>query len=339
MGKAIDDLETLELIGSTQWGLLTTSQAERAGVARVRLSRLADRGTLQRVRHGVYALPSSSGGPLQALRAAWLATDSRPIGRKPTAVVSGQSAAAVHGLGDYVPSSYEFTTPIRRQTTQKDVRYRVRDLPETDVERIDSLPVTTIARTVADLANSGPDLDHLAAVASDALRTGTSRHSLAAALESSATTLGYPNGQACLVGLLNKAGYEPDPEVATALHRYSEAVAQSFSPQMQRSMAKMIEQIARQSGLVTASLDSDVATRMLALMTPQTEAMRASIEESLTPEAIREISASAADMLGSVARIPRALSPQGREHDAERTESDRAGATANVAEREAGDGG
>jgi predicted transcriptional regulator of viral defense system len=53
--RALDVLETLELLGSGQWGLVTTAQANEAGVSKMQLSRLAARGTVQRVRHGVYA--------------------------------------------------------------------------------------------------------------------------------------------------------------------------------------------------------------------------------------------------------------------------------------------
>ena len=42
---AVDVLESLELLGSSQWGLVTTTQASEAGVSKMHLSRLADRGT------------------------------------------------------------------------------------------------------------------------------------------------------------------------------------------------------------------------------------------------------------------------------------------------------
>ena len=68
-------LAALEEIGAMQWGLVTTGQAQQAGIERVWLSRLLDRGVIHRVRHGVYALPSATHGPFQELQAAWLATD------------------------------------------------------------------------------------------------------------------------------------------------------------------------------------------------------------------------------------------------------------------------
>lgn len=208
--RAVDVLETLELIGSTQWNLVTAYQAQEAGVSKMSLSRLADRGTLRRVRHGVYALPSAGPGPLQELRAAWLATSAAQADDRPAAVVSGESAAAVHGLGDLVPSKHEFSVPSRRQTTQRDVRYRKRELSSREITRVDGLPVTTVARTVADLAPA-TDFDHLAVVVRDAFTTSAATSArLAEALEPAAGRFGYPDGESLLTALLKAGGYRPD---------------------------------------------------------------------------------------------------------------------------------
>lgn len=240
--RAVDVLEALELLGSSQWGLVTALQAQEAGVSKMRLSRLAEGGTLQRVRHGVYALPSAGSHPLQALRAAWLATNTKPAADWPVAVVSGESAAAVHGLGDLLPSKYEFTTAVRRQTSQTDVRYRKRVLPSQDSARVDGLPVTTVARTVADLAAAQTDFDHLAAVVYDAL-TGSSVTSsqLVEALEPAAGRFGYADGSAALTALLESVGYRPGAVelnlVASALQK---SVFRSVTPQLQDLVKKAV---------------------------------------------------------------------------------------------------
>jgi predicted transcriptional regulator of viral defense system len=213
--RSVDVLESLELLGSSQGGVVTAAQASEAGVSKMHLSRLADRGTVQRVRHGVYALPSADTGPLQGLRAAWLATGSRPAGNQPLAVASGESAAAVHGLGDLLPSKYEFTTAVRRQTTQPDTRYRRRDLPDEDVTWVNGLPVTTVARTIKDLATGGTDFDHLAVAVRDAVTsTNAASVALIQALEPAAERFGFPDGEALFLALLKATGYQPDPELA-----------------------------------------------------------------------------------------------------------------------------
>jgi hypothetical protein len=239
--RAVDVLESLELLGSGQWGLVTTAQATAAGVSKMHLSRLADRGTVQRVRHGVYALPSADTGPLQGLRAAWLATGSQPAGDQPLAVVFGESAAAVHRLGDLLPSKYDFATAVRRQTTQPDTRYRKRDLPDGDVTRVNGLPVTTVARTVNDLATGGTDFDHLAAVVRDAVTTAyVSSDALVQALEPAAERFGSPDGNTLLVAALKAAGYRPDTPVL-------ELVGPELQEKFLRALAPQLENVASQA--------------------------------------------------------------------------------------------
>ena len=70
-----DALSTLEMIASDQWGIVTTAQAAREGITRLQLSRLTQRGDLQRARQGVYLLPSHQGGPQDGIRAAWLSLE------------------------------------------------------------------------------------------------------------------------------------------------------------------------------------------------------------------------------------------------------------------------
>lgn len=206
--RAFEALETLELLGANQWGLVTTAQARAHGLSNVRLARLSDTGTLQRVRHGVYALPSSGSARRQDLYAAWLATDPKRTAIERLAdaeplVVAGESAAVVHQLGDVLPSQHQFVSAKRKQSSLPDVRISRRDLPLTDVTTVDGLPVTTVARTVADLVKAGIDEDHLREVLRDAIRSkGTEITELAAALEPRAKHYGYSSGPAVLEGLV-----------------------------------------------------------------------------------------------------------------------------------------
>lgn len=224
---AVDVLETLELVGSTQRGLVSTAQAREAGVSKMALSRLAARGTLRRVRHGVYALPSADAGPLQDVRAAWLAA-----GGESTLVVSGASAAAAHGLGDLVPAKHEFTTASRRQTSQPDIRFRKGELGAGDVTRVDGLPVTTVVRTVADLARAATDVGHLAALVGDAIdRPDTTATDLVMALEPAAARFGHGDGASLLKALLTATGYRPDAAlVGLVTADWEEMVVPSGAP-------------------------------------------------------------------------------------------------------------
>lgn len=214
-------LEELEVFGSSQWGLITSAQARDLGVDRLWLSRMSARGRLQRIRHGVYALPSAWFGPWQDLQAAWLATDasspaeSRLQAEDPV-VVSHVSAAGVHHLGDLIAARHEFSSPARRQTTQRDLRFHRCEVPARDITWVEGLPVTSVARTVGDLASRATDFDHLATVVRDAVEdhhvpTGE----LAERLFPHIDAYGAASGRELVHSLLRHAGYSPgtDPTV------------------------------------------------------------------------------------------------------------------------------
>ena len=214
-------LEELEMFGSSQWGLVTAAQARGLGVERLWLSRMSSRGMLQRIRHGVYAFPSAQYGPLQDLQAAWLATDASlsaedRLEAKDPVVVSHVSAASVHQLGDLLAARHEFSSPARRQTTQKDLRFHRCEVPARDITWVDGLPVTSVAWTVGDLAAHATDADHLATVVRDAVEDHHIKISdLAERLFPHIDAYGAASGAGLVQLLLDQAGYAPerDPSV------------------------------------------------------------------------------------------------------------------------------
>jgi len=228
--RAVDALEALELLGSTQRGLVTTAQAREAGLSGVDLTRLAKSGKLLRVRHGVYALPSAGVDRLQDLRAAWLAASANG-----EVVVSGASAAALHGLGDLVPAAHEFTAPVRRQSTLPDVRFRRSKLSDHDVTVVDGLPVTTVVRTATDLAASSLDSGHLAGVLSAAVEDpGVDVEELAQALSPHAVRYGFSTGRALLAEVAT--GY------LTAALRSAVRTAVTRSTRFRRQALKLLKE-------------------------------------------------------------------------------------------------
>ncbi|GAB3195270.1 hypothetical protein GCM10027062_01880 [Nocardioides hungaricus] len=85
-------------------------------------------------------------------------------------VVAGESAADLHGIGDFRALRHEFVSPARRQSQRSAIRYRQRTLDPGDVTLADGLPVMTMERTIADLIEQG-DLSLVA----DALRDASSK--------------------------------------------------------------------------------------------------------------------------------------------------------------------
>lgn len=199
--KQVDVLATLEMVAADQWGIVTTAQAGREGVERLQLSRLAEKGDLDRARHGVYLLPSHQAGPQDEIRAAWLSLepkkfiDERWEDEQPV-VVSHESAARIHGIGRLIPPKLTFSTGSTKQTQQQGIRiYTRRELAEADIVSVNGLPVTSVTRTVGDLAEQKIERGYLADLVADALRKENVRiDDLAEKLEPAARSYGAKSG-------------------------------------------------------------------------------------------------------------------------------------------------
>ncbi|MGK9147717.1 type IV toxin-antitoxin system AbiEi family antitoxin domain-containing protein [Plantibacter flavus] len=170
--KAREALKNLAEVTESQWGMATTAQAGARGISPMNLSRLTEAGDLVRLAQGVYRDAGAPSDEHEALRAAWLAIEPTKLAYERlnehphAAVVSGESASRLHGIGDLRATRSEFTTPTRKQTQRPDVHYRTRSLPAQDVTVRDGLPTTTRERTLADLVEDRQDLS----VVGDALR-------------------------------------------------------------------------------------------------------------------------------------------------------------------------
>ena len=251
-------LEELEMFGSSQWGLVTAAQARGLGVERLWLSRMSSRGMLQRIRHGVYALPSAQYGPLQDLQAAWLATDAslsaeNRLEAKDPVVVSHVSAAGVHQLGDLLATLHEFSSPARRQTTQKDLRFHRCEVPVRDITWVDGLPVTSVARTVGDLATHATDFDHLATVVRDAVEDHHIKVSdLAERLFPHIDTYGAASGAGLVQSLLDQAGYTPEKD--PSVNKVWDAASRDIRAHLLG---------AEWSDMIQASIDIAIVTRLV----------------------------------------------------------------------------
>lgn len=139
---------------------------------------------------------------LDGLRMPWLMTDPQrwPGDRTMPAVVSHLSAAhTVYRLGvaspdiNHLTTAYPFTAPLLATQIHVDPA-----LGSEDWDWVDGLPVTTIGRTIADVYTYGIDGDHLGRIIWDAIRSGSSARSLAAALDRVTAGLGRPVLEASL---------------------------------------------------------------------------------------------------------------------------------------------
>lgn len=164
--RIVEATEIVMDLASQQWGLFTTAQATAEGVSAVMLGRLVDRAVLTRVRSGVYVMESTPWSPEVEIRGQWLALDPPVLAadrlEDPTpVVVSHESAAMVHKIGDLDSHGVHFTVPARRQTRQRHVVFHIGEVAASDWVVVDGLPVTTALRTVVDLARAGHEPGHL----------------------------------------------------------------------------------------------------------------------------------------------------------------------------------
>lgn len=160
-------------IAEDQWGLITRRQAEGTGLAWTTLARLADRGALERIGHGIYRVRGAPPAEHLDLRAAWLqlAPDTFVWERTPDqGVVSHRSAAALYELGHLPADVHEFTLPVRRQSRRPDVRLHRAIIDDAEWTTLRGLPVTRPARIAADLLATREDPAAVAHVIDDALR-------------------------------------------------------------------------------------------------------------------------------------------------------------------------
>ena len=151
----------LAALASKQHNLMTHKQAIKAGLNRMKLSRLVQTGVWQMVRPRVFRRTAASQTEGQTLMAVCLWLGERTV-------VSHRSAARWLGL-DVVQGVPEVTTPPRKRCRNESLAVHRSRLPPKDIKEHRGLPVTNGARTIIDLAGC-LDEDDLAILVEEAWR-------------------------------------------------------------------------------------------------------------------------------------------------------------------------
>jgi predicted transcriptional regulator of viral defense system len=156
-------------------GYVTTRDARDLDIDPTQLRLMAARGRLERTGRGVYRVPILPRGQHDDLAAAlaW------SLGR---GVVSHESALALHGLTDVNPSRIHLTVPrdnYPRAAGGEPYRMHRRELATSDITQVDTLPVTTVARTITDCLATGTNPYQLRLAIDHAERGGTLRRAVA----------------------------------------------------------------------------------------------------------------------------------------------------------------
>lgn len=174
--KKSEKMTELEILAASQWGLFTTAQAQRLGIQRNQISRMAEALRIEPVCYGVYRFIAGEESVLSDVKAAWLSaypkeTAAARFSAKPyDAVVAGRTAAYALGAGDFQPSPYTFIVNQRKQTSRDDIRFLQCKLDGEDVVLDAEVPTTSFERTVYDLLRLDEDPDNIDKFMQDAAR-------------------------------------------------------------------------------------------------------------------------------------------------------------------------
>jgi predicted transcriptional regulator of viral defense system len=161
----LETYNKLYRIAEPQAGYFTTAQAAAAGVDRKRLARYAVAGRLERIRRSIYRLVPFPRSPHEDLFVAWLETG-------PDSVISHDSALALFELSDVLPAAIHVTVPPTASRRHPGLRLHTNQISPQEITRYDALPVTTVARTIADVTLNGLADELVEQAVQEAVRNG-----------------------------------------------------------------------------------------------------------------------------------------------------------------------
>jgi len=142
------DHDALFHIAEAQAGYFTAAQARSAGFTRSLLAYHVRRGLFERIGRGVYRLKRFPASPHEDLFAACLRVG-------PQAVISHDSALALYDLSDLLPAEIHLTMPRTASRRHQGLRLHTNRLEAREMTYYGGLPVTTVARTIVDVASRG----------------------------------------------------------------------------------------------------------------------------------------------------------------------------------------
>jgi predicted transcriptional regulator of viral defense system len=163
------DYNRLYEYAEEQAGYFTAAQAHQAGFSWERLTNSIKSGKFLRADSGVYRLAQFPRHPHEDLFFTWLSVG-------PNSVISHDSALAFYDLSDALPTEIHVIVPRTASRRRKNIRLHTQRLVHDDVTIRDGLRVTTVARTIADVAASGLAEELVRQAIQEALRRGLVSH-------------------------------------------------------------------------------------------------------------------------------------------------------------------
>ncbi|HUS79805.1 MAG TPA: type IV toxin-antitoxin system AbiEi family antitoxin domain-containing protein [Armatimonadota bacterium] len=161
-----DRADRLNAVAEQQGGYFSATQACAAGYQSSQLAYHVCAGRYRRVRWGVYRLAQFPTTPYEDLFAAWL-----EVG--PHSIVSHDSALVVYDLSDVLPAAVHLIVPRGASRRRRPgLRLHTNLLKPEDVTNVMGLPITTVARTITDVAIGGLSEEMVSQAAREAVRRG-----------------------------------------------------------------------------------------------------------------------------------------------------------------------
>lgn len=159
--------QRLARVSHRQFGVFSASQARGAGIDAEALAGLHERGLVLRRGRGIYVMSAVA----DSSESRWLIAQFR---HGPSAVLSHRTAGSVHGLEHGLPPDEVHLTVPGRSGTQTAGRRLHRGVldPDSEVVARGPLRVTSVARTLCDLAGELDDPERLRELTAAAVRRG-----------------------------------------------------------------------------------------------------------------------------------------------------------------------
>jgi len=160
-----DKYDQLYKIAEDQAGYFTANQARQVGFSYERLSSNTKKGRFSRIGHGIYRLEHFPASPFEDLFVAWLRTG-------PDSVISHQSALSLYDISDVLPHEIHVIVPRTASRRRDDLRLHTHKIREDEITKREGLPVTTVARTIADVAKANLSRELVIQAIEEALEKG-----------------------------------------------------------------------------------------------------------------------------------------------------------------------
>jgi predicted transcriptional regulator of viral defense system len=144
-------LRRLTDVAASQGGYFTARQAERGGYGASHLSYHVRAGNFERAGHGLYRIPTLPLSDHDDLVRLWLWSRGRDD--RPQAVISHQTALALHDLAELIPTTIHLTVPpgFRKRRPRGCLLHKGIVEPAA-TQPFDVITVTTPLKTLGDLA-------------------------------------------------------------------------------------------------------------------------------------------------------------------------------------------